>query len=72
MPRKQLNIGLSPAQYEAVKKAAEEEGQTITAFCRQAIMDRAAPEPELSDVSTLPAWLPYFLLFFTKGKRRAA
>ena len=35
-------------------------------------MDRAAPEPELSDVSTLPAWLPYFLLFFTKGKRRAA
>ena len=34
MPRKQLNIGLTPAQYEAVRMAAEEEGQTITAYCR--------------------------------------
>ena len=35
MPRKQLNIGLTPAQYEAVRMAAEEEGQTITAYCRR-------------------------------------
>ena len=27
MPRKQLNIGLTPAQYEAVRIAAEAEGQ---------------------------------------------
>ena len=27
MPRKQLNIGLTPAQYEAVSIAAENEGQ---------------------------------------------
>ena len=31
--------------------AAEEEGQTITVYCRQAIMEKAAPEPELPDVA---------------------
>ena len=54
MPRKQLNIGITPAQYEAVRIAAEEEGVTITAYCRDAIMERAAPEPEVPDVATLP------------------
>ena len=41
--RKQLNIGIAPDQYEAVRIAAEEEGQTITVYCRQAIMEKAAP-----------------------------
>ena len=50
--RKQLNIGITPDQYEAVRIAAEEEGQTITLYCRQAIMEKAAPEPELPDVAT--------------------
>ena len=45
--RKQLNIGITPDQYEAVRIAAEEEGQTITVYCRQAIMEKAAPEPEI-------------------------
>ena len=70
MPRKQLNIGLSLAQYEAVRIAAETEGVNITAYCRDAIMEKASPEPELPDVSTLPAWLVHFLLFLTRGKAR--
>ena len=66
MPRKQLNIGLTPAQYEAVRIAAEEEGATITAYCRDAIMEKAAPEPEVPDVAALPAWLLHVLLFLTR------
>ena len=72
MPRKQLNIGLSLSQYEAVRVAAEEEGATITAYCRDAIMEKAAPEPELPDVAALPAWLLHVLLFLTRGKTRPA
>ena len=70
MPRKQLNIGLTPAQYEAVRIAAEEEGQTITAYCRDAIMEKAAPEPALPDMAALPAWLLHVLLFLTRGRTR--
>ena len=72
MPRKQLNIGLSLSQYKAVRVAAEEEGATITAYCRDAIMEKAAPEPELPDVAALPAWLLHVLLFLTRGKTRPA
>ena len=72
MPRKQLNIGLSLAQYEAVRIAAEAEETTITAYCRDAIMEKASPEPELPDVSILPAWLVHFLIFVTRGKTRPA
>ena len=72
MPRKQLNIGLSLSQYEAVRIAAEEESQTITAYCRDAIMEKAAPEPEIPDVAILPAWLLHVLLFLTRGKTRPA
>ena len=72
MPRKQLNIGLSLAQYEAVQKASEEEGITVTEYCRDAILSRAMPEPELADVSSIPAWLIHFLIFVTRGKPRAA
>ena len=72
MARKQLNIGLTPAQYEAVRIAAEEGGATITAYCRDAIMEKAAPEPEVPDVAALPAWLLHVLLFLTRGKTRPA
>ena len=70
--RKQLNIGITPDQYEAVRIAAEEEGQTITVYCREAILAGAMPEPELPDVATLPAWVIHFLLFLTRGKTRPA
>ena len=72
MPRKQLNIGITLAQYEQVRIAAEEEGVTITAYCRDAIMEKAAPEPEIPDVTGLPTWLLHFLLFISRGKTRAA
>ena len=72
MPRKQLNIGITLSQYEAVRIAAQAEGVTITAYCRDAIMDRADPQPELQDLAALPAWLLHFLLFVTRGKARPA
>ena len=68
--RKQLNIGITPDQYEAVRIAAEEEGVTITVYCRQAVMEKAAPEPP--DVTGLPTWLIHFLLFISRGKTRPA
>ena len=70
--RKQLNIGITPDQYEAVRIAAEEEEQTITVYCRQTIMEKAAPEPEIPDVTGLPTWLIHFLLFISRGKTRPA
>ena len=70
--RKQLNIWITPDQYEAVRIAAEEEGQTITVYCREAILAQAMPEPELPDVATLPDWVIHFLLFLTRGKTRPA
>ena len=70
--RKQLNIGITPGQYEAVRIAAEEEGVTITVYCRQAIMEKAAPEPEIPDVTAMPAWLLHILLFISRGKTRPA
>ena len=69
--RKQLNIGITPDQYEAVRIAAEEEEQTITVYCRLAIMEKAAPEPEIPDVTGLPTWLIHFLLFISRGRRNA-
>ena len=51
MPRKQLNIGLTPVQYEVVRVAAEEEGVTVTVYCRDAVMEKAAPAPVVPDVA---------------------
>ena len=72
MPRKQLNIGITLSQYEAVRIAAQAEGVTITAYCRDAIMEKAAPEPEIPDLAALPAWLLHLVLFVTRGKTRPA
>ena len=51
--------------------AAEEEVKVAT-YCREAILARAMPEPELPDVATLPAWVIHFLIFLTRGKTRPA
>ena len=56
--------------YQAVRIAAEAEGQTITAYCCAAILARAMSEPEIPDVATLPAWLLHVLLFLTRRKTR--
>ena len=68
--RKQLNIGLDPVQYAAVRAAAEAEGQTVTAYCRDAVLARAMSEPELPEGAALPLWLVHFLLFLTRAKPR--
>ena len=62
MPRKQLNVTLTPEQYEAVQAAAAEEGVKVATYCREAILARALPETEAPRrghpdrlVATLPA-----------------
>ena len=70
MSRKQLNVTLTPEQYAAVQEAAAEEGVKVSAYCRNAILAQAMPEPELPDLATLPAWLLHFLLFVTRGKTK--
>ena len=70
MPRKQLHVTLTPEQYAAVQEAVAEEGVKVATYCREAILARAMPEPELPDVSTLRTWLLYFLLFVTRSKTR--
>ena len=71
MPRKQLNVTLTPEQYKAVQAAAALDGVKVATFCREAILARAMPEPEGQDESGVPAWLLHFLLFFTRGKMKA-
>ena len=68
MPRKQLNVTLTPEQYAVVQKAAAEEGVKVATYCREAILAQAMPE--LPDVATLPAWLLHFLIFVARGKAR--
>ena len=70
MPRKQLNVTLTPEQYAAVQEAAAEEGVKVATYCREAILARAMPEPEFPDVAALPAWLLHFLIFVTRGKTK--
>ena len=72
MPRKQLNVTLTPEQYAAVQEAAAEEGVKVATYCREAILARAMPEPEpeFPDVAALPAWLLHFLMFVTRGKTK--
>ena len=65
-----LNVTLTPEQYAAVQEAAAEDGVKVATYCREAILARAMPEPELPDVGALPARLIHFLLFVTRGKTR--
>ena len=66
--RKQLNIGISQDQYEMIKTAAEQEGLTVTAFGRDAILEAAEPQPETM-AQGLPAWLAAFLIFLSRSGR---
>ena len=67
MPRKQLNVTLSPEQYAAVQEAAAEEGVKVATYCREAILARAMPEPELPGEAMIPAWLLHFLTIRHQG-----
>ena len=68
MPRKQLNVTLTPEQYAAVQEAAAEEGVKVASYCRNAILAQAMPE--LPDAAALPAWLLHFLIFVTRGRTK--
>ena len=70
LSRKQLNVTLTPEQYAAVQEAAAEDGVKVATYCREAILARAMPEPELPGVAALPAWLLHLLLFLSRGKTR--
>ena len=48
------------------RKPLQKEGVKVTQYCRDAILSRAVPEPELVDVSGVPTWLLHFLLFVTQ------
>ena len=45
----------------------------VGTYCRDAILARAMPEPDIHDVATLPAWLLHFLQLpahcFRQGNR---
>ena len=45
MPRKQLNVTLTPEQYAAVQETAAEERVKVATYCRKAILAQAMPEP---------------------------
>ena len=71
MPRKQLNIGLTPEQHDLVKAAAEDAEMTVTAFCRQAIIDAATPpEPEDQIDTYSPGFLAWLMALLAAAKQR--
>ena len=39
MPRKQVNVSLSPEDYDRVEAAAWEDHVTVAAWCRAAVLD---------------------------------
>ena len=71
MPRKQLNVSLSPEQYEWLVEAAEEVGETPSGFARSLIIDAVTPPLETDlekGVLALPGWLIALLLLVKGGK----
>ena len=66
--RKQLNIRLSPEDFEKVREPADAEKITITAYCRRSILDAMGP-PEMPGpqaFQSIPAWLIQVILFFAR------
>ena len=58
-PDKQLNVSLSPEQYEWLSAAAEDVGETPTGFARSLIIEAVTPPPETDlekGVLALPGW----------------
>ena len=73
MSRKQLNVSLSPEQYEWLVEAAQEVGETPTGFARSLIVEAVSPPPE-TDIEkgllALPGWLIALLLLVKGGSHR--
>ena len=72
MPRKQLNVTLTPEQYEAVQEAAAEEGVKVADLLpeRHPGPGRCLSRRSLTGPRSRPGLL-HFLLFVTRGKSKA-
>ena len=73
-PRKQVNIGFDPADYERIQADDDDEELTPTEFIRDAAL-LAADLPD--DIATqpsagaMPSWLISLLLFLRSGRAEA-
>lgn len=66
-PDKQLNIRMKPGQYRKLHAAARREKVTVTAYARDAIMDRVnGVTLEGPGLDRIPVWLIHLMLFFTQ------
>jgi hypothetical protein len=80
MARRQLNVSLSPEQYEWLSEAAQEVGETPTGYARTIIIEAVMPPPEIdldevdnlddADASAVRAWVLATLVLLHLTKRR--
>ena len=76
MPRRQVNVSLSPEDYERVEAAAWEDHVTVAAWCRTAALD-ALDNLESGEVegdhpdSGIAAWFLTLLAMLRSPGRRA-
>ena len=60
MPRRQINVSLTPEDYERVEAAAWEDHVTVSAWCRDAVMDTLEgvddPGDAGAEASLFAAW----------------
>ena len=73
-PRKQVNIGFDPADYERIQAAAAAEELTPTEFIRDAALASLDPPDDIAtppSVGAMPIWLISLLLFLRSGRSEA-
>ena len=73
MPRRQLNVSLSQAEYQWLLAAAEEAGEKPTRHARNIIVEAVQPAPETdleAGLVAVPSWLLAIVLFL-RGNRPA-
>ena len=73
MPRRQINVSLTPEDYERVEAAAWEDHVTVSAWCRDAVMDALEGVEEGGDAgeeaSLFAAWWLATMALITAGHR---
>ena len=73
-PRKQVNIGFDPADYERIQAAAAAEELTPTEFIRDAALASLDPPDDIAtppSAGARPSWLISLLLFLRSGRSEA-
>ena len=68
-PRHQVNVSLSPEQYELIKAASEAEDLTMARFVRNAALDAAQPLEDPETGTSFPGWLLALLTLLRTGPR---